>query len=38
MTFFFRSGWQVHLTEGDLKTPPPRTFTFVDPEKIRELA
>jgi hypothetical protein len=38
MTFFFRSGWQVQFTEGDLKTPLPRTFTFADPEKIRELA
>jgi hypothetical protein len=38
MTFFFRSGWQVQFTEGDLKTLLPRTFTFVDPEKIRELA
>lgn len=38
MTFFFRGGWQVQFTEGDLKTPLPRTFTFADPEKIRELA
>ncbi len=38
MTFFFRSGWQVQFTEGDLKTPLPRTFTFADPEKIRGLA
>jgi hypothetical protein len=38
MTFFFRSDWQVQFTEGDLKTPLPRTFTFADPEKIRELA
>jgi hypothetical protein len=38
MTFFFRSGWQVQFTEGDLKTPLPGTFTFADPEKIRELA
>jgi hypothetical protein len=36
MTFFFRKGWQVQLTEADLKTP--RMFTFADPEKIRELA
>jgi hypothetical protein len=35
MTFFFRSGWQVQFTEGDLKTPLPRMFTFADPEKIR---
>jgi hypothetical protein len=38
MTFFYRAGWQVQFTEADLKTPLPRTFTFVDPEKIRELA
>jgi hypothetical protein len=38
MTFFFRKGWQVQFCEADLKTPLPRTFTFVDPEKIRELA
>ena len=37
MTFFFRSGWQVQFTEGNLKTPLP-TLTFADPEKIRELA
>jgi hypothetical protein len=38
MTFFFRSGWQVQFVEGNLKTPLPRTFTFADAEKIRELA
>jgi hypothetical protein len=38
MTFFFRRGWQVQFCETDLKTPLPRTFTFADPEKIRELA
>ena len=38
MTFISRCGWQVQFTEGDLKTPLPRTFTFTDPEKIRELA
>jgi hypothetical protein len=38
MTFFCRSGWQVQFCEADLKTPLPRTFTFADPEKIRELA
>jgi hypothetical protein len=37
-TFFLRSGWQVQFLECDLKTPLPRTFTFADPEKIRELA
>src|SRR5271155_1611374 len=37
MTFFYRAGWQVQFTEADLKTPLPRTFTFADPEKIREL-
>ena len=38
MTFFFRKGWQVSFLETDAKTPLPRTFTFADPEKIRELA
>jgi hypothetical protein len=38
MTFFYRAGWQVQFTEADLKTALPRTFTFADPEKIRELA
>jgi hypothetical protein len=38
MTFFSRQGWQVQFSEADLKTPLPRTFTFADPEKIRELA
>jgi hypothetical protein len=38
MTFFSRGGWQVQFCEADLKTPLPRTFTFKDPEKIRELA
>jgi hypothetical protein len=38
MTFFLRQGWQVQFCEADLKTPPPRQFTFKDPEKIRELA
>ena len=37
-TFFYRAGWQVQFCEADLKTPLPRTFTFTDPEKIRELA
>jgi hypothetical protein len=37
-TFFFRKGWQVQFCEADLKTPLPRTLTFADPEKIRELA
>lgn len=38
MTFFYRKGWQVQFVEADLQTPLPRTFTFADPEKIRELA
>jgi len=38
MSFFFRGGWQVQFLEADLKTPLPRTFTFTEPEKIRELA
>lgn len=38
MYFFKRGGWQVQFTEADLKTPLPRKLTFIDPEKIRELA
>jgi hypothetical protein len=38
MTFFYRAGWQVSFLEADAKTPLPRTFTFKDPDKIRELA
>ena len=38
MSFVYRKGWQVHFVEADLKTPLPRTFSFADPEKIRELA
>jgi hypothetical protein len=37
-TFFSRAGWQVQFCEQDLRTPLPRTLTFRDPEKIRELA
>jgi len=37
-SFLARSAWYVQFLESDLKTPPPRTFTFADPEKIRELA
>jgi len=38
MSFFSRAGWNVQFLEGALKTPLPRTFSFADPEKIRELA
>ncbi len=38
MTFFLRQGWQVSFLEADARTPLPRTLTFTDPEKIRELA
>jgi hypothetical protein len=38
MYFFKRGGWQVQFTEADLKPALPRTLTFSDPEKIRELA
>jgi hypothetical protein len=38
MYFHFRQGWQVQFLEADLRTPLPRTLTFGDPEKIRELA
>jgi hypothetical protein len=33
-----RQGWQVQFLEADLRTPLPRTLTFTDPDKIRELA
>ena len=38
MTFFYRAGWHVSFLEADAKTPLPRSFTFTNPEKIRELA
>jgi hypothetical protein len=38
MNFHFRGGWQVQFLEADLRTPLPRTLTFSDPDKIRELA
>jgi hypothetical protein len=38
MTFFLREWWYVEFCEEDLRTPLPRTFTFSDPERIRELA
>jgi hypothetical protein len=38
MTFFQREGWNVSFLEADAKTPLPRSFTFKDPGKIRELA
>ena len=38
MTFFYRQGWQVQFLEADLRTELPKTFTFTDAEKIRELA
>jgi hypothetical protein len=38
MYFHFRQGWQVQFLEADLRTPLPRTLTFTDPDKIRELA
>jgi hypothetical protein len=37
-TFFLGNGWQVQFCEQDLRTPLPRTLTFKDAEKIRELA
>jgi hypothetical protein len=37
-TFFSRNGWQVQFCEQDLRTTLPRTLTFKDAEKIRELA
>jgi hypothetical protein len=38
MTSFLRDGWQVSFLEADARTPRPRSFTFADPDKIRELA
>jgi hypothetical protein len=38
MYFFKRGGWEVQFLLPDLKTPLPKKLTFVDPEKIRELA
>jgi hypothetical protein len=38
MTFFERKGWNVSFLEADARTSLPRTLTFTDPEKIRELA
>jgi hypothetical protein len=38
MQFFLRNGWNVSFLEADAKTPLPRSFTFSDPDKIRELA
>jgi hypothetical protein len=38
MYFQLRGGWQVQFLEADLRTPLPRTLTFTDPDKIRELA
>jgi hypothetical protein len=38
MYFQFRGSWQVQFLEADLRTPLPRTLTFTDPDKIRELA
>jgi hypothetical protein len=38
MSFFLQSAWQVQFLEADLKTLLPQTFTFADPEKIRQLA
>lgn len=37
-TFFKRGGWQVQFLEADCRTALPKTLTFADPEKIRELA
>jgi hypothetical protein len=38
MQFFLRQGWNVSFLEADAKTTLPRSFTFTDPDKIRELA
>jgi hypothetical protein len=34
----YRGMWHCQFLEADARTPLPRTFTFADPEKIRELA
>lgn len=39
MSFMFvQGGWHCQFLEPDLKTSLPCKLTFVDPEKIRELA
>ena len=38
MYFFKPGGWEVQFLEAELKTPPARKLTFVDAERIRELA
>jgi hypothetical protein len=38
MYFFLHTSWHIQFLEADLKTALPRSFTFIDPEKIRELA
>jgi hypothetical protein len=35
--FMLNKGWHCQFLEPDLKTPLPRTLTFSDPDKIREL-
>jgi hypothetical protein len=36
--FYYRNGWQCQFIEEDPKTALPKTVTFSDPDKIRELA
>lgn len=38
MRFTFRQGWRVTFLEADLKRTLPRSLTFADPDKIRQLA
>jgi hypothetical protein len=38
MYFLKPGGWEVQFLEAELKTPPARKLTFVDAERIRELA
>lgn len=38
MYFFLRNGWFVQFLESDLLTPLPRTVTFLDPQKVVDLA
>jgi hypothetical protein len=38
MYFFLRGGWCVQFSEGDHRKPLPRTVTFLDPEKVVEVA
>jgi hypothetical protein len=38
MTFLLIASWQIQFLEADLKTALPKTLTFTDSDKIKELA